>query len=74
MTNGRKNSGLRIIKCASGELSEDELCEKYSGEYAVSKYAVTKPNLHRRLREINRQQGHLEADQAVQLRSCRSAC
>jgi hypothetical protein len=46
---------LRIIKCASGELSEDALCEEYSGDYAVSKYAVTKPNLHRRLREINRQ-------------------
>jgi hypothetical protein len=44
----------RIIKCANGELSEDELCEKYSGEYAVTKYAVTTPHLHRRLRKINR--------------------
>jgi hypothetical protein len=45
----------RIVKCANVELSEDELCEAYSGEYAVSKYAVTTPHLHRRLREINRQ-------------------
>jgi hypothetical protein len=46
---------LRIIKCANAELSEGELYEEYSGEYAVSKYAVSKPNLHRRLREINQQ-------------------
>jgi hypothetical protein len=50
-----KELWLRIIKCANSELSEDELCEMYSGEYSVSKYAVSKPNLHRRLREINRQ-------------------
>jgi hypothetical protein len=50
-----KQLWLRIIKCASGELSEDALCEEHSGEYAVSKYAATKPNLHRRLHEINRQ-------------------
>jgi hypothetical protein len=56
MIDGRKNL-LRIIKCASEELSEDELCEMYSGEYAVSKYAVTTPHLHRRLREINRRKG-----------------
>jgi hypothetical protein len=49
-----KELWLRIIKCASGELSEDKLCEEYSGECAVSKYAVTTPHLHRRLREINR--------------------
>lgn len=48
---------VRIIECANGELSEDELCDMYSGEYAVSKYAVTTPHLHRRLREINRQKG-----------------
>ena len=41
--------------CANAELTESELCEGYSGEYAVSKYAVSKPNLHRRLREINQQ-------------------
>jgi hypothetical protein len=50
-----KELWTRIIECANSELSEDELCEMYSGDYAVSKYAVTKPNLHRRLREINRQ-------------------
>jgi hypothetical protein len=50
-----KELWLRIIKCASGELSEDALCETYSGEYAVTKYAVTTPHLHRRLQEINRQ-------------------
>jgi len=49
-----KELWLRIIKCANSELSEDELCEMYSGEYSVSKYAVSKPNLHRRLRGINR--------------------
>jgi hypothetical protein len=48
-----KELWLRIIKCASGEVSEDDLCEEYLGEYAVAKYAVTKPNLHRRLEEIN---------------------
>jgi hypothetical protein len=50
-----KELWTRIIECANCELSEDELCEMYSGDYAVSKYAVTKPNLHRRMREINRQ-------------------
>jgi hypothetical protein len=49
-----KELWFRIIKCACGELSEDKLCEEYSGEYAVAKYAVTKPSLHRRLRGINR--------------------
>jgi hypothetical protein len=48
-----KELWIKIIKYANGELSEDELCEEYSGEYAVSKYAVTKPSLHRRLRAIN---------------------
>ena len=48
-----KELWLRIIKCANAELSEGELCEEYSGDYAVSKYAVTRPNLHRRLRKIN---------------------
>jgi hypothetical protein len=47
----------RIIKCTNGELSEEGLCENYSGEYAVSKYAVTTPHLHRRVREINRWKG-----------------
>jgi hypothetical protein len=50
----------RIIKCANSELSENELCEIYSGEYAVSKYAVTTPHLHRRLREINQGRGILK--------------
>lgn len=36
-------------------MSEDALSEEYSGEYAVTKYAVTTPHLHRRLQEINRQ-------------------
>jgi hypothetical protein len=49
-----KQLWLRIIKCASAELSEDALCEEYSGEYAVTKYAVTTPHLHRCLRKINR--------------------
>ncbi len=35
-------------------MTEDELCERYSGQYAVTRYAVTKPSLHRRLRAINR--------------------
>jgi hypothetical protein len=26
---------VKIIKCANGDLSEDDLCEEYSGEYAV---------------------------------------
>jgi len=48
-----KELWIRLIKCASGELSEDALFEEYSGEYAVSQYAVSKPSLHRRLRGIN---------------------
>ncbi len=43
-----------IIRTANGEMTETELCDKYSGEHAVTKYAVTKPSLHRRLRAINR--------------------
>lgn len=50
-----KELWLRIIKCASGELSEDALSDEYSGEYAVTKYVVTTPHVHRRLQEINRQ-------------------
>jgi hypothetical protein len=42
-----------LIQTALGRLSEKELCAKYSDEYAVSKCAVTTPNLHRRLRVIN---------------------
>jgi hypothetical protein len=49
-----KELWLRIIRYASGELSEDALCEEYSDDYAIIRYAVTKPNLHRRLRGINR--------------------
>jgi len=45
----------KIIKTAEGKMPEDALCEEYSGEYSVSKYAVTTPHLHWRLREINRQ-------------------
>jgi len=54
-SNWEKELWTRIIKCANGELSEEELCEKYSDKYAVTKYAVTTPHLHRRLCEINRQ-------------------
>jgi hypothetical protein len=43
-----------IIDVAVGKLSEDEFCEKYAGQYAVSRYVVSKPNLHHRLRGINR--------------------
>ncbi len=42
-----------IIRTENGEMTETELCDKYSGDYAVTKYAVTKPRLHRRLRAIN---------------------
>jgi hypothetical protein len=44
----------KIIKAAIGSASEKEVCEEYSSQYAVSKYAVTKPTLHQRLRSINR--------------------
>jgi hypothetical protein len=50
----------RIVDCANVELSEEELCEAYSGEYAVTKYAVTTPHLHQRLREINQGKGILK--------------
>lgn len=43
-----------IIEVALGKSSEQELCERYIGEYAVSRYTVTKPSLHRRLKAINR--------------------
>ncbi len=43
-----------IIRTANGEMTETELCDEYSGDHAVTKYAVTKPSLHRRLRAINR--------------------
>src|SRR5208282_3500530 len=45
---------IRIIETANGKLSESALSEKYDGDYAVSKFAVTKRNLHRRLKAINR--------------------
>jgi hypothetical protein len=41
-------------------MTEDEICELYSGEYAISRYVVTKPNLHRRLRAINRRKDSFE--------------
>jgi hypothetical protein len=44
----------RIINVALGKVSEKEVCEAYSSHYAVSKYAVATPTLHRRLRSINR--------------------
>ena len=44
----------RIIETANGKLSESALSEEYADEYAVSKFAVTKRNLHRRLKAINR--------------------
>ncbi len=49
-----KELWTRIIRAAKGEMTETELCDEYSGDYAVTKYAVTKPSLHRRLRAINR--------------------
>jgi len=48
----------RIIETAKGKLSEAALSEEYAGEYAVSKFAVTKLNLHRRLKAINRGKGY----------------
>ncbi len=44
----------QIIETANGKLSEKKLAHRYANEFAVSKYAVTKPNLHRRLKAINR--------------------
>lgn len=49
-----KDLWTRILQTAYRKMSEEALCEKYSGEYAVREYVVTKPGLHRRLREINR--------------------
>jgi len=49
-----KELWTRIINTAMGNMSEKELCEKYSGEYAVSRFTVTKASLHRRLQAINR--------------------
>jgi len=46
---------IRIIHAAKGEISEKELSDGYSGDYAVSKYAMTTPSLHRRLKAINSQ-------------------
>ncbi len=43
-----------IIRTTNGEMTETELCDEFSGDHAVTKYAVTKPSLHRRLRAINR--------------------
>jgi len=48
----------KIIKAAIGSASEKEVCEEYSSQYAVSKYAVTTPTLHRRLRAINRKKAY----------------
>jgi len=44
---------IKILHAAKGDISEKELSDGYSGEYAVSKYAVTTPSLHRRLKTIN---------------------
>jgi hypothetical protein len=48
-----KELWLNILKQAYSQMTEGEICELYSGEYAISRYAVTKPNLHRRLKAIN---------------------
>ncbi|MGA2238222.1 MAG: hypothetical protein ABSG74_03330 [Candidatus Bathyarchaeia archaeon] len=44
----------KIVKTACDEVSEKKVCEEYSGGYAVSRYAVTTPTLHWRLRSTNR--------------------
>jgi len=43
-----------VIDVALNKFSEDELCEEYTGQYAISRYTVTNPSLHSRLRAINR--------------------
>jgi len=47
-----------IISAANGKVSERQLCEKYADQYAVSKYTVTSPTLHRRLTQINRKEAY----------------
>jgi hypothetical protein len=56
--NWERELWTKIIKTTNGQLSEKELYEEYSAEYAVSKYAVTTPILHRRLKAINRNKSH----------------
>jgi hypothetical protein len=48
----------KIINGALGNVSEKEFCEEYSSHYAVSKYVVTTPTLHRRLKSINRNRAY----------------
>jgi hypothetical protein len=53
-----KELWVGIINIANGKISEEELCDKYADQYAVSKYTVTSPILHRRLAQINRNKAY----------------
>jgi hypothetical protein len=52
--NWERELWTRIINAALGNVSEKEVCAAHSNQYAVSKYAVTTPILHRRLKSINK--------------------
>jgi hypothetical protein len=51
-----KRLWINILRWALGRICKEQLLEQYANDYAVSKFALTKPSLVRRVQSLNKGQ------------------